>query len=238
MVGKRKRRKALLSGVLAFCMSFSGLMPATVWAETNHETMITETIELEWVETELPELELGAKSLSMFALDANGNPELIDGTSLDWYGRLAELPEYAQQMYAWLIENSDGDSIEDEENPCGTDVLIDPAKGEMITSGGNQSYVYKIHEFVWEIPFSNLKGADDEATKAAIRAYVSEQLSISADENYEETIAYTRAVYEAFDKDYPEVFWLSGSRSVGYSASYSYSYDGTGSGTGTCNHYV
>ncbi len=139
--------------------------------------------------------------------------ELSPGTHIEWYDRLANLPQYAQKFNSWLLESTDGDGIKD--------AMIDPTMAARLEYDGNVLYVYEITSFKFDVDY-NVSGKDVDA---AIMSEAKEQI----ENNFDTVMAYIRAVYDAFDRDHPEVFWLNGKTMLGNSIEYTYR--GSSSGT-------
>ena len=144
-------------------------------------------------------------SESFYSLDANGNVALKPGNYEKWIDRLdlSDAP-FALDFYAWLEANIDG-------------ALVDPSGCATYKS----NYVYTAKVNTGTIPFTY----DDDPESAAAEA-----LTNGLPETLSDVKPYLVAVYSAFDRDHPEIFWLTGGSVSGSSVSYSYSYGG-GSGT-------
>lgn len=215
---KSKMMKRILCMTMMLGMLLvSGLTAGSVYAEEGKEGLQTGYVELETVVEELPAPELSPQSISMFALRDGGLPELREGEYEDWFDRIKtdDMPEYVTDFYRWLVENSDGDS---------TDALIDPTQVTTADSKGNAAYLVKT--FTWEIPFEN------QGSLEGINTYVSNAMAEDVATNYNTVQAYITAAYHAFDRDYPEVFWLDGSSMTSYEVTAPYSYNpSTFSGT-------
>ncbi|MBP3351331.1 MAG: hypothetical protein J6L65_02885 [Lachnospiraceae bacterium] len=190
----------------------------------GEEITIEVSPEIEYME--LPTLETSAVSISMFALRGNENVPLADGTHAKWIERLDLTgADYAMPFYNWLVENSDNDGAED--------ALIDPTatSGTVVNSDG--TYYYTLKEFTGKVAFTFEPNASVDQIKSAGSAAVSQVLNTQ--ENLNEVSKYATAVYSAFDRDYPQVFWLSGASTVISSAGNSYTYTAE-NGTGTANY--
>ena len=128
------------------------------------------------------------------------NVALAEGNHEKWIQRIDQLPGFASSFYSWL-----------EENATASGALADPAKGTDL--GG--AYVYVIETMQGSVSYRGFSGATEEA-KA--RAAISSDLGSLPNQ----IAAYGAAVYGAFDRDHPEVFWLSGSSSYGLGTNYTY----------------
>lgn len=208
------------------------IVPETTATEGGENTTVT-TVEvptqIEYME--LPELQTSAVSMSMFALRGNENVPLAGGTHAKWIERLdLSGADYAMPFYNWLVENSDNDGTEDG--------LIDPTAENstvtVINSQGEVVYFYQLKEITGEVAFTFVPGVSEDQIKAAGSEAVGQRFN--AQENFDEVAKYATAVYSAFDRDYPQVFWLSGGSSVTSLLGVRYEYNpeqGTGTATYT-----
>jgi len=116
------------------------------------------------------------------------------GTHIRWIDRFQKpTPDYATVFYRWLESNAGADGA-----------LADPTKAEEIHTG---TYGYRLRTFNGTASFTYEAGADEataarEAAIAAVKARHAAEIA--------QVYEYARAVYQAFDHDHPEVFWLSG----------------------------
>ena len=148
---------------------------------------------------DLGEVETSAIPFSPFTL-TDGNVSLKNGTATEWINRL-DLTGDAQvidEFYDTLVEASDNDKT--------NDFLIEDS---YFNSEGN-----------YTIPVVELTGTlhktetySEENANAAVNQEISKIFSAYA--------KYIRAAYDAFDRDHPEVFWLSGDTVAGNQCSYS-----------------
>lgn len=127
--------------------------------------------------------------------------QLADGYHERWIDRVAQLPEYALEMYTWLEENANAQGA-----------LVDPAKGELID--GQYCHTVTVITGSTEIACSQ--------TDYQIKAHEAANAAMHA--NFDEASNYLSVVYHAFDRDHPEVFWLNGTSSYGCTGTYSYRY--------------
>lgn len=146
--------------------------------------------------------------------DTSVGPTLADGNHEKWIDRIADLPDYAAELYQWLEDNSsDGGA------------LIDPTKGLLVDDG----YYYLIDTVTNSVTYSY---TDDKQTAAQ------EAVVAHADSVFDVIMDYSVDTYSAFDRDHPEVFWLSGGSSYTWKLSYSYGgSNGVGTATYTMNVY-
>lgn len=208
--GKKRWLGRALSVALSLALILTG-MPMEAFASGAEEV---HTITMDVEKMELPEVETSALSFSLFTLDGN-KVALKDGNHVEWIERLDLTgADYARDFYNWLVANSNLTDAVAANTNC---VLVDPTKGTMLQDG---DYVYKVKTFTGTgtFAYTNDAAVDGPAALAAI--------SDEMNSNKMEAVAYISDVYSAFDRDYPEVFWLSGSRMVSYSAGYSYNSQG------------
>lgn len=218
--------KKLLSLALTLSMCLS-MLPATALAvesETGEQTG-TGTSEIQVFE--FPEMETSAESFGFFALGQNNQVKLADGTHVEWIDRLdlTGAEEYAMPFYNWLVENSNGDKTQD--------ALIDFTHA---TKVGEDGYAYPAVVSTGTVNFTFTPGGDQTAAKAA----AVEQIQAAEAENMVSIPAHMLAVFSAFDRDHPEVFWLGSMGSYGQRYSYTYSWNdaaGTGSAEYTMTYY-
>ncbi|MBQ2244510.1 MAG: hypothetical protein II320_01580 [Oscillospiraceae bacterium] len=138
-------------------------------------------------------------------------PGLAAGTHEDWFDRLSGLPQYAVDFYGWLEDNRDaGEALAD---PTVADTHNDACVYELATLPGTVSYTYSTGE--------------DPKAKAQ------EAVLAHAAPVFEEAMLYGVTVFSAFDRDHPEVFWLTGTTNWSWSLTYNYHGDG---GTGTATY--
>lgn len=142
-----------------------------------------------------------------------GGLTLAEGNHELWVDRIANLPDYAETFYQWLENNATADGA-----------LADPT----LATERNGSYVYKLETFEGKVDFTYSAGDDMMAlAKEAAKAALAPRAQLTMD--------YAVAMYSAFDRDHPEVFWLSGRSRCGYSYSYGYSVNGS---VATANYTV
>lgn len=138
-------------------------------------------------------------------------PVLAEGNHQQWFDRIGQLPAFALSFNTWLEENA---------NPSGC--LADPTKGTYLSG----DYVYVIETLQGSVNYNNYTGATEkDKAKAAVYADLGDLPNQIA--------SYAAAVYGAFDRDHPEVFWLTGSSTYGFGTSYSY-----GSGVANYTAYI
>lgn len=123
-------------------------------------------------------------------------PALASGNHVRWIDRIADLPDYASDFYEWLEANTSADGV-----------LADPSKGTRMGGG----YVHMLHELEGTVTVSASAGGDQ--IQAEVMAAVEDAAQAVMDYAFE--------VYGAFDRDHPEVFWLSSESQCGMSLKYS-----------------
>jgi len=145
-------------------------------------------------------------------------PVLKEGNHADWIDRIGDMPQYALDFYDWLEENSlKGGALR-------------TAQGETNFSDGTSAHL------VAEIQgttnsFSFPVGSSD----SAIQTNAINSCKENRDAIIKDAQAFTFATIGAFDRDHPEVFWLSGNSSLAYSTGYSWAISrSTGYGECTC----
>ena len=152
------------------------------------------------------------------ASDSADGPSLAPGNHERWIDRIHQLPDYATDFYAWLETNAqDGGA------------LTDPTMGQLIqgSSGSYDTYIHRFHTIEGSASFTySGSGHATAAQNAVLKALGNDHIT---------AVNYATAVYGAFDRDHPEVFWLSGSSLYGYNVPYDYTYF---AGRGTVTYSV
>ena len=133
-----------------------------------------------------------AHVLTFDSTGANGKVQLADGNHPLYIDRLANLPEYALDMYDWLGNNA-----------TATGALADVTKATEIA---DNTYAYVALTQQHTFAYDTRKGETADGVSYA-----------HASQIYDEALQYILAVYGAFDHDRPDVFWLSGDCSTSYS---------------------
>ena len=122
------------------------------------------------------------------------SPTLAEGNYVSYLDRVAAAPAYVKEYYDWLVDNSDAGGV-----------LADPTKGSVyngeyyhgvVTVKGSASY-----------PFTT----QDEAV--AIGSALAEE---ALNKEFNAFVQWAGVAADAFDRDHPEVFWLSGQTSYSY----------------------
>ncbi len=184
---------------------------------------------------ELPTIETTAQSISLFTLDGSGQVALKEGSHVKWIDRLDLTgADYAKNFYDWLVTNSRPETAVTSPTSA---ALFDPVgntTGEVLyldTDGDSvgDAYAYPVEEFTGTATITYTGNRDTDG--AAARAAIANELTA----NQEAGFTYISAVYSAFDRDCPEVFWLDGASSM--LNSYSYGYDSAGNVDYTQNIY-
>lgn len=128
-------------------------------------------------------------------------PALSDGNHASYLDRLASMPDYALDYYRWM-----------EENAVPNGVLTDPTKG----TENNGEYYYSVHYATGTEKFTFTSKDEMLATGGQIAA-------AGLEKEFASFSNWVSAVHDVFDREHPEVFWLSGRSSVSYMGSWSYS---------------
>ena len=146
-------------------------------------------------------------SLEAASVDASG-PALASGSHERWIDRIDQLPDYATDFYAWL-----------ETDVQSSGALCDPTQLTPIRgdSGAYDTYAYCFHSIKGSASFSYTGTGHKAAAETAVVADIGNTHNIA--------IQYATAVFGAFDRDHPEVFWLTGNTLYGYNAPYDYNYN-------------
>lgn len=132
--------------------------------------------------------------------DVAGLPVLAEGNHQRWIDRIGNLPAFAVNFYSWL-----------EENAVVGGALVDPSTAQSFEN----RKVYLLTTITGSVPFSYSSG--DSLSSLAFKAAQDDLGNIST------YIAnYAFATYGAFDRDHPEVFWLSGASKCGSGLSYNF----------------
>ena len=201
-----KYPKRLLSMVMAVLLTVQ-LLPGRVYAaqvEGEQETVLEQQ--------ELLPVDALEAGISSFALGQDGKVLLNYGAYADWIDRLDLTgASYALNFYHWLEENA---------NASGA--LADFERNTSIFKSGSETYyVYKVVTFEEDNVGSILTLPKDDRLPAA-----KEMVLERTQQNNTSAVAHINAVFHAFDRDHPEVFWLSGASNV--LNSYFYGYDSEG----------
>ena len=120
--------------------------------------------------------------------------------AVNWIDRIANLPTYARNFYNWLVENSDGDGAHSDDD------LFNPATGITMENYPGCFYAEVARLSNIEITFVY----DPDATEEENTAIIAEAIERDCGAWIDEVYSYVPAVYGAFLRDHPEVFWLSG----------------------------
>lgn len=209
--------KKVLSILLALILCVN-LLPGGAGAKATEEK--TGTVEV--LRTSETACAITSAPVGLTALDGDGKVKLKDTNEVRWIDRLdLSGADYAMEFYRWLEENSDGDGTDD--------ALIDPTAVGYFDGLG---YAYAA-ELTGSVEFTFAPGASyaeiAEAAASAAEPVISEAGSGA--------LSHLFAVYYAFDRDHPEVFWLSGRTMCSQSEGYRYSYQ-SDLGTGTVTYSI
>ena len=193
--------KRLLSLVLCIVMMLPCISVQA--AESEPYTIVME-------EVELPSIETSAWQQGFFGLDADGNPQLKEGNYEKWIDRVdfTDAP-YCLDFYRWLEENRAMNG--------GGDLLVNPTGAQQLSGG---QYVHLVTQIrgTAQINYTGDPAVDGANAKAATLAL--------SKENEKEAFSCISTTYSAFDRDHPEVFWLSGQSRMLDLISYGYNNKG------------
>ncbi len=131
--------------------------------------------------------------ISFFSNTVTSSVPLADGNHVKWIDRIA-ISDDGKAFYALLEEGADGDGTKD--------ILIDSD----YYSATNDNY----------ITFNYSDGSKESCNVITYTTLTNTANSFDTQKVYDEM----RAVYDAFDRDHPEVFWLSGATTAASSVSY------------------
>lgn len=135
---------------------------------------------------------------------------LAEGRHQHYQDRLKDLPAYAMDFYGWLERNADSDGA-----------LADPTLGTASPNG----YYYTVARISGTEAFTFQTREERDAMAGTIaREAVDRELAVFS--------GYACAMYSAFDREHPEVFWLTGRSKYGAQCGYTYSTRGN-----TCTVY-
>ena len=181
-------------------------------------SLIPETVMASPVEHgRLSGLQEGRMTVQFAAATADTGPALAPGNHERWIDRIDQLPDYAMSFYSWMETNSRDGGL-----------LIDPTGATCIQgeSGQYDTYAYCFHSIKGSADFTFTGSGHNAAAQNALLTDLGDAHMVA--------VSYATAVYGAFDRDHPEVFWLNSSTLYGYDIPYDYDYSGvTGKGTVT-----
>ena len=187
--------------VMAFTGGFMQVMAEELpEKEVRREyTVISEIVEL-------PKLETDAfNNIGFFAINRS-NPTITDTNEVLWFDRLANKPNYASEFYSWLANNS---------GPSGALVTAT----ELTLQDSTQ--VHKVTTFTGSKGFTFSYGASETTINNAAVSAIADELNV----NFSVSSKWINEMYACFDRDFPEVFWLSGGSATMTSTGYELSYN-------------
>ena len=201
-----KTAKQILSFIIATAVILCGGINVTAYSGRNEYVYVAES---EFKETMyLPETEVSAFASEVFSQE----PQISETRQADWIDRISNKPDYAVNFYNWLIENS--------KNNGALITGIDEYIGNTSVHNVHAIQDSKVFVFTRDIP-------EYEIEEAALNS-ISEEVY----ENFINAVNWISVTVSAFDRDHPEVFWMSGSIASGYTLSYDLTYNNyTGMGT-------
>ncbi len=152
--------------------------------------------------------------------------DLNSGKYEKWIDRIDISNEsYARKFYDWLVKCTDLEAIISGEAP---NDLVDPTNG-MSANGKRTKIMTGVSSTV-----KNAFRVTGDHNRDSQNAYTAIKNKVSANES--EIVEYLSAAYHAFDRDYPQVFWLSGE--FQFESSLEYYYDFYGNVTYKLDVYV
>ena len=151
----------------------------------------------------------GQMSMSLEAATVStSGPSLAPGNHERWIDRIDQLPDYGTEFYSWLENNAqDGGALMDP-------TQLTPILGN---SGLYDTYVYCFHTISGSANFTYTGSGYEAAAQQAILDDLGDDHIVA--------VQYATAVFGAFDRDHPEVFWLGTSSIYGYDVPYDYTYN-------------
>ena len=135
------------------------------------------------------------------AKTAVASPTLADGNYASYLDRVASAPAYVREYYNWLVANANANGV-----------LADPTKA----SNYNGEYYHSVVKIEGSatFPFTNQEEAVATGTALAQDALAKE---------FDSFTQWAGVAWDAFDREHPEVFWLSGQTSYSYLGGLSFS---------------
>ena len=140
--------------------------------------------------------------ITSLPLNLSASPTLKEGNYEKWIDRVDSLPQYATDLYNWMVSNAaEGGAL----RTAVDETLSDGNSVHFVTefTGGPHSFTYKDGVTNTEL-FKQLE--------QICAGEISSKVSVINE--------YVYAAYSAFDRDHPEVFWLSGGISTTWVTSY------------------
>lgn len=153
----------------------------------------------------MPEVEISGDPFSFFGI----LPEISEDREVMWIDRIHNKPQYATDFYNWLVANESSGGA------------LVSAHEQTITENGTSYQVHKVTDYTDEAYFELPKGTTAAKAKTLAREYYEEQI----EDDFYTAAEWVSEVYCAFDRDHPEVFWLSGGTIVAHKVKYTIGYD-------------
>ena len=136
-------------------------------------------------------------------LNLSASPTLKEGHYEKWIDRVDSLPQYATDLYNWMVSNAAEGGV------------LRTAVDETLTDGKSVHFVTEFtggpHSFTY----------NDGATNTELFKQLEQICASEISSKVSVINEYVYAAYSAFDRDHPEVFWLSGSISTTWVTEYS-----------------
>ncbi len=167
-----------------------------------------------------PETEVSGDGMSFF-----GNmPEISEEREVEWIDRIHNKPQYAIDFYNWLVDNS-----------CKNGALVTGEYEYVVDERGVWQKVYTVEVLSGQKEFVFPLGSSIDNIQALAMAAVEDEI----EENYYTVSEWVSEVFSAFDRDHPEVFWLSGAMAFSQKATLGYSwYQNSNTGTVFYNQQI
>jgi len=153
----------------------------------------------------LPESKTSGDGMSFFGV----MPEISESREVNWIDRIHNKPQYAVDFYDWLIENE-----------VSGGALVSAHEVTVTDDAGASLQVHKITSFSDETDYTFTPGLSSAAVKEIGKDIYLERV----DDDFYTAAEWISQVYCAFDRDHPEVFWLSGGTIIAYDVSFGYRY--------------
>lgn len=157
---------------------------------------------------------VSAKSITIFvespktkgvqARTAVSTPALSEGNHVGFLDRVAGAPDYVLDFYNWMVANANLNGV-----------LADPTLGSIY----NGEYYHNVTKITGSVSYPFTTQAEAVETGSALAKE-------ALDAEFEIFNQWVGVAWDAFDREHPEVFWLSGQTSYSYLAGISFSLKG------------
>lgn len=133
------------------------------------------------------------------------SPTLAEGNHVSYMDRVASAPAYVREFYNWMVDNANVNGA-----------LADPTKG----TSYNGEFYHLITTINGSVSFPFTSVAEAEATGTA-------KVKEALEQEFAVFNQWAGVAWDAFDREHPEVFWLTGQTSYSYLAGVSFSLKGS-----------